>query len=154
MSSAPIVFSLRNQDECWWKVRLSDGVHEATISASSLRSKSLLALLGTVQLLLQGARKAKCSWDAAYGEYHWRFSRQEQQILLHILWVDDMSRRRKTLLRMECDLLTLARELLSQVEQFVDPENEESPAVLPQNTQTFQEAMRAFEQAERESHAE
>ena len=153
MSSTPVVFSLRNRDECWWEVLLSDGVHEATISASSVRSKSLLVLLRAVQLLLQGASSAKCSWDAAYGEYRWRFSRQEKQILIHILWVDEMGMKRKTLLHMECDLLTFARELLSQVGQFPDPENEESPSVLPKDAQHFQEAIRAFEQAAREDHS-
>ena len=126
---------------------LSDGEHEATIWASSVRSQSLLVLLKTVQLLLQGASKAKCSWDAAYGEYRWRFSRQEKQILIHILWFDEMSMKRKTLLCMECDLLTFARDLLSQVGQFPDPENEERPAVHPGDVQHFQGAIRTFEQA-------
>lgn len=150
MSTPPAVFSLRNRDECWWEVLLSDGVHEATIWASSERSPSLLVLLKAVQLLLQGASSAKCSWEAAYGEYRWRFSRQEKQILIHILWVDEMGMKRKTLLHMKCDLLAFARELLSQASQFPDLENEERPAVLPEDAQHFQGAIRAFEQAGRE----
>ncbi|HEY3992290.1 MAG TPA: hypothetical protein VGM01_05355 [Ktedonobacteraceae bacterium] len=144
MSVTNLVLSFQNQDECWWEVVLADGVHEGVLSASSARSKSLLLLLEAVQILLQGASKAKCSWDAAYGEYRWYFSRQERQILIHILWFDE-EMGRKTLLRMECDLLTFARELLHQVGQFLDPENEEKPVFLPKDTQGFQETIRAFE---------
>jgi hypothetical protein len=77
-----------------------------------------------------------------------------KQLQIHILWFDEMGIKRKTLLRTECDLLTFAKELLHQVSQFPDPENEGRSAVLPKDSQNFQETIRAFEQAEREDPTE
>lgn len=153
MSSTQIVFSLRNLDGGWWEVSLSNGTNETTLTASSIPSKSLPSLLKAVRALLQGAKAAQCSWEEAYGEYRWRFSSQDKQVLIHILRFDEMGVKKQTLFRMECDLLTFAKALLPQIGQF-QYQDDDGPAVSDKKYQNFQKALITCEQAEEENFSE
>ena len=46
----------------WYQAVLSDGVQQATITASSVLSNPLLVLLWAVRFLLLGDTSAHCSW--------------------------------------------------------------------------------------------
>lgn len=115
MPTPKLSFFLQNLHHGWWVAVLSDGVQEATITASSIPSEPLLPLLWAVRLLLLGASEAKCSWWEEPGEYRWLFSRQAEQILIHIVWFDSIAdwsdEKGKTVLQMESDLLTFAKRL-------------------------------------------
>ncbi len=147
-------FFLQNLHHGWWETVLSDGVQEATISASSIPSEPLLPLLWAVRLLLLGASEAKCSWWEEPGEYRWLFSRQDEKILIHIVWFDSIAgwsdEKGKTVLQMESDLLTFAKRLSHQLGQLEYQEG--SPAVPPQDYQKLQEAIAIFEHAKPGKH--
>src|SRR5690242_1096852 len=113
MFPTKLVFLLQDLHHGWWKAILADGAYEATIIASDVPSEPLLPLLWAVRLLLLGAHEARCSWWAEPGEYRWLFSRQQEQIQIHIVWFNDISGRSdekgKTVMKTECDLLTFAK---------------------------------------------
>lgn len=114
----------------------------------------LCPLLWAVRSLLLGASEAKCSWWQEPGEYRWLFSRQEEQILIHIVWFDDIAgwsdEKGKTVLKMECDLLTFAKRLSHQLGQLNYQEG--SPTVPPKDYLNLQEAILAFEYTKRKKH--
>lgn len=152
MSAMKFDFSLHKPDPRGWVATLSDGVQEAIITASDIPSEPLLPLLWAVRLLLLGTSDTRCSWWEEPGEYRWLFSRQDEKVRIHILWFKDIAgwsdEKGKTVLRMECDLLAFAKRLLQQLNQL--SYQEKRPAVPPQDSQRFQEAITAFEQAKPE----
>lgn len=91
MSASKFDFSLQKHHHDGWLAILSDGLQEATITASSIPSEPLLPLLWAVRLLLLGNSEARCSWWEEPGEYRWLFSRQDGNVLIHILWFKDIA---------------------------------------------------------------
>src|SRR5690348_1084331 len=59
MSARKFDFSLQRFPHGWWAATLSDGLQEATITASSIPSEPLLPLLWAVRLLLLGTSEAR-----------------------------------------------------------------------------------------------
>lgn len=151
MSARKFSFSLQKLEHKDWIARLSDGVQEAIITASSIPEKPLLPLLWAVRLLLLRASDARCTWWEEPGEYRWLFTRQDEQILIHIVWFKDIAgwsdEKGKTVLRMECDLLAFAKRLFHQLGQLQHQEGDTS--VPLKDYQSLQEAIREFEQAKR-----
>jgi hypothetical protein len=147
MPAPKLSFFLQNLHHGWWQAVLSDGVQETTITASSIPIEPLLPLLRAVRLLLLGANEAKCSWWQEPGEYRWLFSRQDEQVLIHIVWFDSIANwsdeKGKTVLQMESDLFMFAERLSHQLGQLEYQEG--SSAVPPQDYQKLQEAFAAFE---------
>lgn len=148
MPTTNFAFSLEKLHHERWVARISDGVQEAFITASSLPSEPLLPMLWAVRLLLLGASDARCSWWEEPGEYRWLFSRHDEQILIHVLWFKEIANwsdeRGETILRMECNLLQFAKRFSHQLNQLSYQEG--VPAVPPEDYQKFQEALGAYEQ--------
>jgi hypothetical protein len=138
-----LVFSLQKLHHGWWQAVLSDGIHEAILTASSVPSEPLLPLLWAVRLLLLGANESKCIWWEEPGQYRWLFSRIDEQIHIHIIWFDDTrdwsDDKGKTILSMECDLLAFAKRFSHQLGQL--EYQEKTPAVTPQEHQKLKEAI-------------
>ena len=147
MSATKLGFSLQKLHQESWVAVLSDGVQEAIITASSVPDKPLLPLLWAVRLLLLGASDANCSWWNEPGEYRWLFTRQGEQILIHIVWFQDIAgwsdEKGETVLRMECELLTFAKRLFHQLGQLKYQEGDLT--VPPKDYQNLQEAILEFE---------
>jgi hypothetical protein len=148
MPATKLVFSLHNLHHGWWQAVLSDGLQEAIITASAVPEEPLLPLLWAVRLLLLGANASQCTWWGEPGQYRWLFSRTEQQVQIHIVWFADHQQwsddKGKTMLRLECNLLTFAKRLSHQFGQL-EYQNE-SPAVAPQEYQHLKEALLTYEQ--------
>lgn len=151
MSATKFAFSLQKPHPREWVAVLSDGVQEAIITASDIPSEPLLPLLWAGRLLLLETSDARCSWWEEPGEYRWLFSRQDEKLFIHILWFKNIAgwsdEKGKTVLHMECDLLSFAKRLSHQLNQLSYQENR--PAVPPQDYQRFQEALSAYEQGKR-----
>lgn len=148
MSPTKFAFSLQKPDPRAWVAVLSDGIQEAIITASDIPSEPLLPLLWAVRLLLLGTSDTRCSWWEEPGEYRWLLSRQDETLFIHILWFKDIAgwsdERGKTVLRMQCSLLSFAKRLSQQLNQL--SYQEKRPAVPPQDYQLFQETLSAYEQ--------
>lgn len=151
MSTRKFSFSLQKLGRQDWTATLSDGVQEATITASSIPEKPLLPLLWAARLLLLGASAARCSWWEEPGEYRWLFMRRDEQFLIHIVWFKDIAgwsdEKGKTILRTECDLLAFAKRLFHQLGQIQYQEGDTS--VPLKDYQSLQAATLKFEQAKR-----
>lgn len=151
MSVRKLSFSLQKLGRENWATTLSDGVQEATITASSIPEKPLLPLLLAVLLLLLGIPDARCSWWREPAIFSWLFTRQDEQLLIHIVsfrdgrrWSDEKG---ETVLQMECDLLAFARRLFHQLGQLQYQEGDTS--VPLKDYQSLQAAILEFEQAKR-----
>ena len=152
MSATKFAFSLHKPDPRGWVAMLSDGDQKAIITASDIPSEPLLPLLWAVRLLLLGTSDTRCSWWEEPGEYRWLFFRQDDKLSIHILWFKDTAtsqsdEKGKTVLRVECDLLSFAKRLSHQLNQLSYQENR--PTVPPQDYQLFQETLLAYEQGTR-----
>ena len=155
MAVTKFTFSLQKLHPRKWVAVLSDGVQEAIITASDIPSEPLLPLLWAVRLLLLGTSDTRCSWWEEPGEYRWLFSRQDEKLFIHILWFQDMKdwsdERGKTVLRVECDVLSFAKRLSHQLNQL--SYQEQRPAVPPQDYKHFQEMLSAYEQEQSTRHS-
>ena len=151
MSATKLNFSLQRFPHGWWGATLSDGLEEATITASSIPSEPLLPLLWAVRLLLLGTSEARCSWWEEPGEYRWLFSRRDESVLIHILWFKDIGNwsdeKGQTVLKMECDLLAFAKRFSQQLNQI--GYQEKRPAVPEEDYQRLQEALVEYERGRR-----
>ncbi|GCE20918.1 hypothetical protein [Dictyobacter kobayashii] len=151
MSAGKLVFTLQKLYKDSWVAVLGDGIEKAIITASSIPSPPLEPLLWAVRLLLLGASDAKCSWWNEPGEYRWLFVRQREQVLIHIVWFRDIAdwsdEKGKTVLRMECDLLSFAKRLFHQLGQL---QYRDGDLTIPLDEhQKLQKAIQAFEYANR-----
>jgi hypothetical protein len=73
----------------WAEGRIRHGAESATITASYL-GDALGDLLSLVELVLDGADEADCSWDEEPGEYRWIARRKGKgQVTLRVLWFSD-----------------------------------------------------------------
>jgi len=114
-----------------------------------------------VRLLLLGAAESQCSWwkGSWYEEpeeHRWLFSRNNEQIQIHIVRFYGTPSNRsdeqgKTVLRLEGELLRFAKRLSHQLGQITYQEETKSGdlAVPLKDYQNLQEAIVAFEQARR-----
>jgi len=83
-------FTYRLTGKGWAEARIADESGWAAMTASYL-SDALGDLLEAVGLLLEGASKARCSWEEEPGEYRWIFVRADgNDVNLKILAFDDM----------------------------------------------------------------
>ncbi len=149
MAETTLLFSLQDLHHGWWQAVLSDGLQQATLTASAVPEEPLLPLLWAVRLLLLGASESTCTWWGEPGQYRWLFSRTETQLQIHIVRFEDhrswSNEKGKTVLRMECDVLAFAKRLSQQLGQLTYQNG--SPAVAPQEYQRLKEAMMAYEHA-------
>lgn len=68
----------------WAEALISDGSSGATVTASYL-DDALGDLLETVDVLLEGADDARCSWTEEPGEFRWVFRRAGSTVHLRVL---------------------------------------------------------------------
>ena len=81
-------FKYRLTGTGWAEARVADGASSATITASYLED-ALGELLETIAYLLEGAEKARCSWQEEPGEYRWIFERADAEVRLRVLEFSD-----------------------------------------------------------------
>lgn len=148
MSATKLVFTIQKPSRDCWIATLSDGVQEAIITASSVPEPPLVPLLWAVRLLLMGASDAKCSWWNEPGEYRWLFTRQREQVVIHILWFRDIAgwsdEKGECVVRIVCDLHPFAKRLLHQLSQL---QYRDGDLTVPLNEyHKLQEAIQAFAQ--------
>lgn len=73
----------------WAEGRIRHGAESATITASYL-GDALGDLLTLVDLVLDGAKEADCSWEEEPGEYRWIARRNGTgQVTVQVLWFSD-----------------------------------------------------------------
>ena len=77
-------FGYRLTGTGWSEARLEDGPSSVTITASYL-GDALGELLAAVEVLLEGAEQASCSWAEQPGEYRWIFDRAGSDVRLRVL---------------------------------------------------------------------
>ncbi|BCL79063.1 hypothetical protein ccbrp13_15280 [Ktedonobacteria bacterium brp13] len=151
MSATKLVFTIQKPSPDRWIAVLSDSVQEAIITASSVPKPPLVPLLWAVRLLLMGASDAKCSWWNEPGEYRWLLTRQGEQVMIHIVWFQDIAgwsdEKGETVLRMVCYLLPFAKRLFHQLGQL---QYRDGDMTVPLNEYcNLQEAILVFEQTNR-----
>ena len=77
-------FTYRLTGTGWSEARLADSSNAVTITASYL-GDALGDLLGALGVLLEGADRARCSWEEEPGEYRWLFERSGSEVRLRVL---------------------------------------------------------------------
>ncbi|GCE20880.1 hypothetical protein KDK_46800 [Dictyobacter kobayashii] len=102
-------------------------------------------------MLLMGASDAKCSWWNESGEYRWLFTRQGEQLVIHIVWFRNIAgwsdEKGEIVLITVCDLLPFAKRLFHQLSQL---QYRDGDHTVPRNEhQKLQEAIHTFEQTNR-----
>ncbi len=107
----------------WVEASLSDGINQVTLTTSYL-SDAIFDLLWIGISLGEGAQAGTCVWQQEPGEYHWLFSRQEEQIEIRLLWFKETFSHRPDeegdcRLVLECSLLKFATKLKKQLDQLL-----------------------------------
>src|SRR4051794_38082323 len=82
-------FAYRLTGTGWAQARVSDASSSVTITASYL-TDALGVLLEAVSHLLEGADRARCSWEVEPGEYRWIFEAADSLVRLRVLAFGDM----------------------------------------------------------------
>ena len=88
-TSTVIEFDYQLTGQGWSAAWIADDTGSARLSASYL-SDALRHLLEAVALSVEGVPESRCSWDEEPGEYRWILRRSGEQVVVTILWFDDL----------------------------------------------------------------
>jgi hypothetical protein len=89
----PMQFSYRGTGRGWGKAVLSDNEDSVEMGASYL-TDALAVVLDAALSPVEGSTTARCSWETEPGESRWLLTRQDGDVYVRILGLDDFYKHR------------------------------------------------------------